>query len=190
MLDAASVGAVRARPVGHVTMAKAMTTALVNSVLRTAAATYARLLEEELQENLVAVVLFGSVARSEATAGSDIDLLVVCETLPAGRFARLGLLEQADARFESEWLRLHADGIDTRVVPLLKTRQEAARVVPLYLDMVEDACLLVDRGGFFAEVLARLRARLTAVGAERRRRGRVRYWILKRDFQPGENIEL
>jgi len=58
-------------------MAKAMTTALVSGLLRAAAAAYARLLEEELQENLVAVILFGSVARSEATAGSDIDLLVV-----------------------------------------------------------------------------------------------------------------
>ena len=53
--------------------------------MTTAATAYARLLEEELQENLVAVILFGSVARGEATAGSDIDLLVVCETLPAGR---------------------------------------------------------------------------------------------------------
>jgi hypothetical protein len=50
--------------------------------------------------------------------------------------------------------------------------------------------LLVDRGGFFAAVLARLGARLAALGAERRRRGRVRYWILKRDLQPGESIEL
>jgi hypothetical protein len=72
----------------------------------------------------------------------------------------------------------------------MKTREEAARIVPLYLDMVEDACLLVDRGGLFASVLAGLRGRLAALGAERRRRGRVRYWVLKRDFSPGETIEL
>jgi uncharacterized protein len=162
----------------------------VSDVLREAAAAYARLLEEELSGNLVSVVLFGSVARGEATAGSDIDLLVICEELPAGRFARLGFLEGADARFEARRLQLCAEGVDTRVVPLVKTRQEAVRVVPLYLDMVEDARLLVDRGRFFAEVLARLRARLCALGAERRRRGRVRYWILKRDFQPGDRVEL
>jgi predicted nucleotidyltransferase len=167
-----------------------MTDVTASSSLQAAATAYARLLEEELRDNLVAVILFGSVARSEATPDSDIDLLVVCETLPDGRFARLEVLERVDARFEDELLRLRADGVDTRVVPLLKTRQEATRVVPLYLDMVEDACLLVDRGGFFAEVLAALRARLTALGAERRRRGRVRYWILKRDFRPGESIEL
>lgn len=161
-----------------------------SSSLRLAAAAYARLLEEELRDNLLAVVLFGSVPRGEATAGSDIDLLVVCETLPVGRFARLRELERVDARFEHELRRLRAEGIDTRVVPLLKTRQEAGRVVPLYLDMVEDGRLLVDRGGFFAEVLAGLRARLAALGAERRRRGQVRYWDLKPDFRPGDRIEL
>jgi predicted nucleotidyltransferase len=172
-------------------MAIDMTTiAMASRSLRRSAAVFARLLEEELGDNLVAVVLFGSVARGEATANSDIDLLVVCETLPAGRFARLGELERVDARFEDERHRLLAEGIDTRVVPILKTRQEALRVVPLYLDMVEDGCLLVDRGGFFAEVLAGLRERLRALGAERRRRGQVRYWVLKPDFRPGESIEL
>ena len=100
------------------------------------------------------------------------------------------LLEKRRREFEDELRRLRAQGIDTRVVPLLKTRQEAGRIVPLYLDMVEDARLLVDRGGFFAAVLAGLRERLAALGAERRRRGSVRYWILKRDFRPGERIEL
>ena len=171
-------------------MGNATGTADACDSLRGAADTYTRLLERELGSELVAVVLFGSVARGEATAGSDIDLLVVCETLPAGRFARLDRLARVDREFEDELRRLRARGVDTRVVPLLKTRQEAERVVPLYLDMVEDAKLLVDRDGFFAGVLAGLRERLAALGAERRRRGAVRYWILKRDFRPGERIEL
>ena len=167
-----------------------MTRDSVNAALRAAAATYSRLLQDELGDNLVAVILFGSVARGEATADSDIDLLVVAESLPAGRFARLEVLGRVDGRFEAELRCLRQSAIDTRVVPILKTRREAGRVVPLYLDMVEDACPLVDRGGFFAEVLTGLRARLAALGAERRRRGRIRYWILKRDFRPGEIIEL
>jgi hypothetical protein len=164
--------------------------AMTSDSLRDAAATYARLLEEELRENLVSVILFGSVARGEATPNSDIDLLVICETLPAGRFARLGLIEGVDRQFDVELERLLASGIDTRVIPLLKTREEAQRVVPLYLDMVEDAKFLVDREAFFAGILDRLRDRLAVLGAERRRRGRTRYWILKRDFRPGEIIEL
>ena len=73
---------------------------------------------------------------------------------------------------------------------VLKTRAEAARIVPLYLDLVEDARLLYDRDGFFRSVLARLRASLERLGAERRTRGRIRYWVLKADWTPGEVIEL
>lgn len=155
--------------------------------LARAAEWYADLLRAHLGENLVSIVLFGSVARAEATSDSDIDLLVVCERLPAGRFARLRLLETTDREFEAA---LAAAGIRTRVAPVLRTRDEAARTIPLYLDMVEDARLLCDRDGFFAGVLGRLRTRLVELGAERRLRGHTRYWVLKRNFTPGEVFEL
>ena len=167
-----------------------MTAPAATAVLRDAAARYAGLLREHLGDNLVAVVLFGSVARGEARPDSDLDLLIVCESLPDGRFARLRAIEAADRRFEDDLAGLRARGIRTRVAQLLKTRAEAARIVPLYLDLVEDARLLYDRDGFFAAVLARLRHSLARLGAERRMRGRVRYWVLKRDFVPGEVFEL
>ena len=158
--------------------------------LRDAAERYTQLLRETLGDNLVSVVLFGSVAREEATSDSDIDLLVVCEELPPGRFARLRLLDQADRRFDDDLVRLRSREIDTRLARLVRTRDEATRVVPLYLDLVQDAQLLHDTGGFFASVLARLAQSLERLGAERRMRGRVRYWVLKRDFVPGEVFEL
>lgn len=167
-----------------------MSTSAVTSAVREAAERYAALLREVLGDNLVSVILFGSVARGEASTDSDIDLLIICEALPEGRFARLRLLEEADLRFEAELARLRASGIDTRLARIIKTRQEAERMVPLYLDLVEDARLLYDRGGFFAAVLSRLAESLSRLGAERRVRGRVRYWVLKRDFTPGEVFEL
>ena len=93
-------------------MGSAISNALVSTSLRAAAETYARLLEQELQDNLVAVILFGSVARGDATSGSDIDLLVICETLPAGRFARLRVLERAvgDGRLR------HSGGVSSATV--------------------------------------------------------------------------
>jgi hypothetical protein len=167
-----------------------MATSRVSTALQDAAKHYGGLLRETLGDNLVTLALFGSAARGEATAGSDIDLLIVCEALPAGRFARLRVLDEADRRFESELSRLRSKGIDTRLARIIKTRAEAERIVPLYLDLVQDARLLYDRDGFFASVLSRLADSLTRLGAERRVRGRVRYWVLKRDFVPGEVFEL
>lgn len=76
--------------------------------LNHAAERYALLLRELLGENLVSIVLYGSVARGEARADSDIDLLIVCGTLPEGRFARLRLLDAAERRIEGEVRALRA----------------------------------------------------------------------------------
>ena len=162
----------------------------VTGRLRRVADAYAGHLRERLGDNLVSVALFGSVARGEARPDSDVDLLVICDELPEGRFGRLRRLEAARAALDGDLARLRTEGIDTRLAVVVRTRAEAEHTVPLYLDMVEDARLLYDRGAFFANVLERLRAKLRALGAERRRRGRARYWILKRDFVPGEVIEL
>jgi len=48
-------------------------------VYRQIAEDFTRLLERELGQQLVSVVLHGSVARGNARVGSDIDLLVVVE---------------------------------------------------------------------------------------------------------------
>jgi predicted nucleotidyltransferase len=162
----------------------------VTGSLRAVADAYARRLGQHLGGNLISVVLYGSVGRGEARRDSDVDLLVVCADLPEGRFARLRVLEPAERDVAEDLARLRAHGIETRLAVIVRTRDEADRTIPLYLDMVEDARLLYDRDGFFGAVLERLRARLEELGAERRQRGRARYWILKRDFTPGEVIEL
>jgi len=40
-------------------------------------------------DDLVSLVVFGSVARGEAGPGSDIDVLIIIRGLPKGRFKRL-----------------------------------------------------------------------------------------------------
>ena len=168
----------------------ALSRAEINQALQAVAARYVELLRGALGENLISAVLFGSVARGEAGPDSDIDLLIVGEEFPLGRFARLRLLEEVDAKFEPELARLRSQGLHPRLARLLKTRAEATRLVPLYLDLTEDARLLHDRDGFFQSVLTRLGASLKRLGAERKVRGQTRYWVLKPDFKPGEVIEL
>lgn len=151
---------------------------------------YAAGLRDLLGDRLVSVVLFGSVARGEAGPYSDIDLLIVIELLPAGRFARKDVLAALDPMVDAKLVDLERQGCFHRLCRLIKTKEEAARIVPLYLDLTEDAVLVYDREGFFAAVLARLRARLQVLGAVRKRMGKVRYWDLNPDWKPGERVEL
>lgn len=162
----------------------------INRVLRSLAQRYAEIAEEVLGENLTSVVLYGSVARGEASPGSDIDLLIICRELPEGIFRRYEVLEPVRTRIQPELGALWEQGCYSDFSEILKTDAEAQHTIPPYLDMTEDALLLYDRGGFFASVLRCLRERLQALGAQRKRLGKVRYWDLKPDFHPGEVIEL
>ena len=141
-------------------------------------------------DDLVSVVVFGSVARGEARRDSDVDVLIVVENLPRSRFERLSKYMEAEKRLDPLLDELLDEGYAVTISPVLKTREEAMRVSPLYLDMVGDAVILYDKEGFFENVLRRLKSRLEELGAERVWIGRKWYWRLKKNYRFGEVIEL
>jgi predicted nucleotidyltransferase len=143
-----------------------------------------------LGDRLRAAVLFGSVARGEATDRSDVDILLVATELPEGRLARARSLELIDDAVEPEIASLRRRGLQAEINPIWKTPAEAERVTPLYLDLTEDARLLLDRDGLIDRTLSRLRARLAELGSKRERIGAARIWHLKPDASPGEEIVL
>ena len=143
------------------------------------------------RDNLVSVVLFGSVARGEAGELSDLDLLIVCEELPGSRWKRYDLFHKAIAPLEGALDELARQHYYPEFRPILKTRSEAEIRTPLYLDMVEDARVLYDRDGFFAGVLGGLRQRLAELGARRVFMDDGSwYWDLKPDYRFGEVFEI
>ncbi len=141
-------------------------------------------------ERLISVIVFGSVARGSQNFDSDLDLLIIADALPSGRMKRITEFEAVEDSVEPFLTSLRKEGIQTRISALLKTREEARRGSPLFLDMVEDAVILFDRGGFFSALLATLRQRLESLGARRVWKGNAWYWVLKPDFRPGEVFEI
>jgi hypothetical protein len=81
-------------------MSEVLAMAELNQALRQLAVDYTVALRDQWGDSLVAVVLFGSVARQEANSRSDIDLLIVADNLAAGRLARQQRLAAVDARLE------------------------------------------------------------------------------------------
>ena len=141
-------------------------------------------------EKLVSLVVFGSVARGEARRDSDVDVLVIGANLPRQRFKRQELFEMAERMAEPLIEDLRSKGLSLDFSPVILDVEEARRHRPIYLDMVVDAVIVYDRGGFFEGVLKGLAERLEALGAERRRLGKLWYWVLKRDYKHGEVIKL
>lgn len=141
-------------------------------------------------ERLTSLVVYGSVARGTAGPESDIDLLVVADGLPDGRLRRVEDFRPIEEAMESELVLLEKGNLGTRLSAVFKTPAEALAGSPLFLDMVEDAAVLYDRGRFFEKLLGELRDRLQALGARRVVEGERWYWVLKPDYRPGEVFEI
>lgn len=144
---------------------------------------YVAALRRRFGADLVSVVLFGSWARGQARAESDIDVLVVARGLPRSRLDRSGWLMRAAGEV--------GEALADRIAPVALTPEEAATTRPFYLGMLSGHVLLVDEGGFFAAILQRLRQRLQELGSRRYvDEDGYEYWDLKPDWKPGDVVEL
>lgn len=141
-------------------------------------------------DRLVSLAVFGSVGRGTPRPDSDIDVLVIADHLPRGRVSRVSEFAAVEARLAPQMVLARQAALTPEWSPVIKTPDEVEIGSLLFLDMIEDARLLVDRGDFLRSALDRFASRLAALGARRKWRGSAWYWDLKPDYRPGEVFEL
>lgn len=139
---------------------------------------------------LVSLAVYGSVGRGTPRPDSDLDLLVVAHPLPDGRVARSDEFCAVEDALAGELRLLGERGITCELSAVFKTPAEVGQGSLLFLDMIEDARLLVDRDAFLQHALSAFAGRLRALGARRIWCGNAWFWDLKPDFRPGEVFEL
>jgi predicted nucleotidyltransferase len=149
-----------------------------------------RQVESFYGERLVSLAVFGSHASGRAQPRSDLDLLIVLTDAAPRRRLRLDEFDRLEAILVSALEAPEAEGWSLDLSPVIRTREEAEGFSILYLDMTVDARILVDRDSFLHRRLDRMRAELQRLGAERRTMGDRWYWILKKDYRPGEVFEI
>ncbi len=147
-------------------------------------------LKRKYGDKFISLVVFGSVARGEARKDSDVDLLLVIDSIPKRRLERQREFMEVEKEVEGYLNELFDEGYFIDFSPIIKTPEEAMRLSPLYLDMVEDAIIAYDKDDFFMKILERVRKRLEELGSKRVRMGRKWYWILKPDYRFGEVIRI
>jgi len=114
---------------------------------------------EVFGESLVSLVLFGSYARGDYSVDSDIDVLVVLESV-GDRLELHKKLDAVEEALEPIFRRLRELGYNPRLSPYALSREQASQTRPLYLDMVFDCRILYDKDGFMNKVVERVKRRL------------------------------
>ncbi|WP_221290379.1 nucleotidyltransferase domain-containing protein [Stygiolobus caldivivus] len=148
------------------------------------------LMKEKLGDDLVSVVVFGSIARGDYRRDSDIDLFIVIKNLPKTVTERVILFDQFEVMLEGDLERLMDDGYYVTFSPILKTPEEAGHFSPLYMDMTQDAVILYDVNGFFKGVLDKARKKLEELDFERVWVSKKAWYWRKRDYKFGEVIDF
>jgi hypothetical protein len=142
-----------------------------------------------LGADLVAIALFGSVARGEARPDSDLDLYVV---------TRLPVL--GDPRLRPTWGRIDASpeyqalvaaGYRPAPSPLLHTVEDLRRHSWILLDITHHGIVLYDPASVLGRELNAVRRRMAELGSRRIELADGSwYWDLKPDWRPGEVVDL
>jgi hypothetical protein len=142
-----------------------------------------------LGDDLVAVALFGSVARGQARADSDLDLYVVTRTPIIGD-ARLHRTWRAVDE-SPEYQALLGAGYHPTPSRVSHTVAELARHPWILLDIAHHGVVLYDPQGVLERELGAVRRRMAELGSRRVELADGSwYWDLKPDWRPGEVIEL
>ncbi len=157
-----------------------------------ALAVFSQFTHQALGDRLVAVVLYGSVARGEAGLDSDVDLVVVARDWPGGRMAATNAFMAVEdaAMATPAWEALRAQGYRAEPIPQLWSLAALQAFSFLHLDLATDGIALYDADGVFAQRMGQVRARMAELGTRRVVDRQGWYWDLKPDFQPGEVIAL
>jgi len=148
------------------------------------------LCKQHYVKRLVSLAVFGSVGRGVPRPDSDIDLLLVIRDLPSGRLQRAAEFHSIETGLAPAFAQLAKTGLHVELSPVFKTPEEVQSGSPLFLDMVDDARILVDQDDFLKQALQNLKDRLEKLGARRIWQGDAWYWDLKPDYQPGEVFEI
>ena len=121
-----------------------------------------------LGDDLLGIVLYGSIARGEANENSDMDVLLVARDLPgsfATRVEYLYPMKRSCRDAQIELWREKAIYCSIQIYPLLPDELEVFR--PLFLDITTDGKVLFDRVGLMEEKLEEWRRKLSEVRARK-----------------------
>ncbi len=152
---------------------------------------YCRILLDHFGERLFGVLVFGSVARGDWSANSDIDLLTVVADWDKRSWERSRELTKTINKLRGT--REYRWSVEEGYMPVIQHYpldvEEARNSRRIYLDASVDGLILYEREEFLSQVLKDFRRRMAELGARRAYLPQGYYWIME-GVEVGEVFEL
>jgi len=155
--------------------------------------TFRDIISEKLGDSIVSLVLYGSVARGEARKESDVDLLIIQKDAPGVYYKRLKPFMEAEKELRKRevYKIVRKKGTMLYLSYVILSQKEAEKNLYLFLDMIEDSIIILDKDDFFKRRLEELRQRLNLLGSKKFfLEDGSWYWDLKPNLIAGEVFEL
>lgn len=150
---------------------------------------YLSRIKEDFGEDVISVILFGSVARGKWTLESDIDLLLIFSNDSTNLTKRLKKIlfnfYEFNQLIDKEGNQLY--GI-IQEVPLLQ--QDLNNFRTLFYDIAIDGILIFDRNNVGLEFINRIKRRIKDKGLKRIFLGEEDFYWKRKDVKFGEIVEL
>lgn len=155
------------------------------------------LFHKEYSDELVSIVLYGSVVEGSFQLGrSDIDLLYILEDGSRNAWQHEESVFKCfqftwEYRACDYWLKTQGTYGYPEVTTAWLPKSYAKRFQPMYLDMLFHKAVLFDKEGFFQNLMKKLEERLKALRTIQIKHPDGTYlWFLKPDIAPGELIKI
>lgn len=148
---------------------------------------------DKYKDNLVSVIVFGSIARGKGRKESDIDLLIILEDASDVYYNRLKPFVDIELKIRGSQVfeRYIKEGLMPCFSYLIFSIKETEENHYIFLDMIEDSLILYDEKNYFKKKLSLLKNRLSFLGSKKiSLEDGTWYWDLKPDLKMGEEFVL
>lgn len=150
------------------------------------------ILKDALGNNLISSCLFGSSTRGLMKSGSDIDILLVFNSLPNSYHKRTKMVLPFLARIQetNEYRTIERLNLNIEPSFLILSSNEIKKHPPILIDISQEGVILYDKNNFLKIQLEDIKEKLRRSGAVKKHVPEGYYWVLKPGIKAGEVFEL
>lgn len=148
-------------------------------------------LKEELNEDLISLILYGSVARSTWNKESDIDVLLIVSNKFFKQFNEQKISE-ITIKFYNKFREdnLYDDYKNHSIQILTLSINDLEKFRTLFYDIAIDGIIIYDTNNIGVELLTKYRKRIEKLGIKRIFLDKNDFYWKRKDIKFGEIIEL